>query len=197
MTSLRGLNQFWVLLLEQREVALRVPVPDTIGREQKVHFFECALVGFWVQCPHHGDRDHVTSCKDVISFFVEGLEHDGAEQSEPTIADGPTNDTPCVAFGTNFKWEDFGWVQPRDREPGGAKSSSEKEDHSHSTGAVAARRRATLHLVETQAREAAGKEHGNTLHDGAPVESPAAANTVESEDANEGGKLYRSVIFSK
>lgn len=81
VAALGSLYEFGVLLFEQGEVALGLPVPDAVGREEEVHLFKRALVGFGVQGPDHRDRDGVAGCEDVEGLFAQGLEHDGQKQS--------------------------------------------------------------------------------------------------------------------
>ena len=78
--TLRRLHEIRVLLLEDGEVPLGLPVPDTIRSEEEVHFLERALVGLWVEGPDHGNGDDVAGGEDVEGLFVEGLEHDGAKE---------------------------------------------------------------------------------------------------------------------
>jgi len=182
------LHKIRVLLLEDAEVLLGLPVPGAVGREQQVHFLEGALAGLWVEGPDHGDGDDVGGGEDVVSFFVEGLEHDGQEEGEPAVSDGPADHTPGVAFGADLEGEDLGGVEPGDGEPGGAEGGGEEEDHGDGAGAVASGGGGARGLVLTRAGETTGEEHGDALDDGAPVEGPATADFVEGEDADEGGE---------
>lgn len=134
MTALSSLDKLGVLLLENAEVPLGLPVPWAVGSEEKVHLLKSALVGFGVESPNHGEGDQVGGGEDVVSLFVESLEHDRAEESEPAIAHGPADNTPCVTLSTNLKREDLSWVQPGDGEPGGTEGGCEQEDHSDSAG---------------------------------------------------------------
>lgn len=45
---LRSMNQLWVLLLQDRKVSLRLPVPDAVGGKHQIHLLQGALVGFWI-----------------------------------------------------------------------------------------------------------------------------------------------------
>lgn len=80
MPALRCLHEVRVLLLEDGEVLLGLPVPDAIRSEEEVHFLEGTLVGLRVKGPNHGDGDDVAGGEDVEGLFVKGLEHDGAEE---------------------------------------------------------------------------------------------------------------------
>ena len=139
MAALSGLHELRVLLLEDREVALGVPVPDRVGGEEKVHFLERALVRLWVEGPHHRDGEDVARGKDVVRLLLERLKHDRAEQRKPAIADGPADHTPRVTFGAHLERKDLSWVEPWDGKPGGPKGCGEEKDHGHGTGAVTAR----------------------------------------------------------
>lgn len=112
MASTCRLYKILVLFLENSKVALCFPVPDTIGCKEEVHFFKGALVGFWVEGPNHRDGDDVAGGEDVVCFFFEGLEHYGAEEREPAVADGPADYAPRVALGTDFEGEYFCGVEP-------------------------------------------------------------------------------------
>lgn len=196
MTSPSGLHKLGVLFLEKSELTFSFPIPDAITREQKVHFFERALVRFRIQSPDHGNSDNVTRGKDVICFFVESFEHDGAKKSEPAIANGPTDDAPCVALGANFKREDLSGVEPGNGQPGGSECSSKKKDHSDGTRGIALCLRRVLGRILAKPRKPAGEKHGDTLNDGAPVKSPAAADAVKREDANKGCDLRKCYQLS-
>lgn len=74
------LHKFGVLLFEDLEVALRFPVPDGVGGEDKVHFLEGALVGFGVEGPDDDDGGGVNGAEEVESLFVEGGEDCGKEE---------------------------------------------------------------------------------------------------------------------
>ena len=188
MATLGSLDKVWILFLQEAEVLLRFPIPWAVGSEEQVHFFQSALAGFGVQGPNHGDGDNIGGGENVVSLLVEGLEHDRAEESEPSVTDGPSDDTPGVTLGTDLEREDLGGVEPGDGKPGGAKGGGEKEDHSHGTGAVGFGRSGTERLVLTRAGKTASEEHGNTLDNGAPVESPATTDAIKSEHADECGK---------
>lgn len=44
-------------------------------------------------------------------------------------------------------------------------------------------------MSKAECGEAAGEEHGDTLHDGAPVEGPATTDPIQREDTDEGSEL--------
>ena len=189
MATLSGLDKLWILFLEELEVALSLPGPDAVGGEDEVHFFECALVGFWVQSPNHGDSDNVGSAENVIGLLVQSIEHVWEHHGEPAVAKRPANNTPGVALCTDLQGEDLSRVEPGYCEPGGTESGREEEDHSNSTVGVAL---GCINFTfrfsgNTSCCESASAKHCNTLDNGAPVESPSPANPVESEDADECG----------
>lgn len=125
VAALSGLDELGVLLLKDLEVALGLPVPDAIGCEEQVHLLESALVGFRVQSPDHGDGDGVGGGENIVCFFVDSLEHDGAEESEPAVAQRPANDTPGVTLCTDLEREDLSGVQPWDGQPSGTEGGCE------------------------------------------------------------------------
>ena len=165
MAALGGLDQLRVLLLEERKVPFRFPVPDAVGSEEEVHFFERALVRFGVEGPDHGEGDQIGCGEDVVGVLVQGLEHDRAEECEPAVTDRPADDAPSITFGTDFQWEDLGGIQPRDGEPGRAECGCEEEDHGDGTGAVAFGHRRTQRVLLTEGCEPTGHGHGKHLND--------------------------------
>ena len=188
VAALGSLNQVWILFFEETEVLLGFPVPWAVGSEEQVHFLKGTLARLGIESPDHGNGDDVSSSKDVVGLLVECLEHDRAEESEPSVTDRPSNDTPGITLSTDLEREDLSRVEPGDSQPGGAERSSEEEDHSYSAGAIAFSRGGTEGLILTRAGETTSEEHSNTLDDRSPVESPATADTVESEDTDEGSK---------
>lgn len=68
-----------VLGLELGKSALSVPGPRGVSSKEEVHVLQRALVGFWIECPHHGDSDGVAYGKDVQSLLSNGIEHHRAE----------------------------------------------------------------------------------------------------------------------
>ena len=107
VATLRRLDEIGVLLLEDGEVALGVPVPDGVGGKQQVHLLEGALVGLRVQGPDHGDGDDVAGTEDVVRVLVQGREDDGEEEGAPPVADGPAHHAPRVALGADLEREDL------------------------------------------------------------------------------------------
>lgn len=81
VAALGSLHEFGVLFLEQGEVALSLPVPDAIGREEEIHLFQRALVGLGVQGPNHRDCDGVAGCEDVECLFSQRFEHDRVQET--------------------------------------------------------------------------------------------------------------------
>ncbi len=75
-----SLEEFGVLLLEDGEVSLGFPVPDGVGGEDEIHFFEAALVGFGVEGPDHYECEGVDGTEEVERLFVEFFEDCGEEQ---------------------------------------------------------------------------------------------------------------------
>lgn len=176
---------------ELLEVLLCVPVPGSIGGEEEVHFLEGALVGLGVERPNHGERDGVRDTENVKGLLADGLEHDGAEEGQPSVTDRPSNDTECVTLCADGEWEDLSWVQPWDGEPGSAEYRGEDEDH-RGAGSTESRCSAGVSVgggLESDGGETASEEHGNTLGDGSPVEGLAATDAIQSEDADESCKL--------
>lgn len=209
-----ALDETRVLCLNLGEIALCLPVPDAIARKDEVHFFEGALVGLWIKRPHGDDAEGVNGAKNVERLFVE-LVKDGWEKQNliatlsihcsmvsplniikggggtytPTVTDGPTNNTPSIALGAHLQRENLGRIQPGHCQPGGTKDCRVEKDEegcrATDLGAVG------VVCVDCGPSQAAGSEHADALADGAPVESPAAADAVKCEDANEGSKLEK------
>ena len=165
VTALSSLDELGVLLLEDLEVPLGLPVPDAVGCEEQIHFLESALVGLGVQGPDHGKSEDICGGEDVVGFLVQSLEHDRAKESEPAISQGPTNDAPGVALGSDLEWEDLSGVQPWDGEPSGAESGCEEEDHSDCTGCKPFCGGGTRWLILTSAGETTSEEKSDTLND--------------------------------
>lgn len=186
-----SLSDFGVLLFEDGEVALGFPVEDAVRSEKQVHLLKGALVRFGVESPDHGDSDDVAGAEDVVGLLAEGLEHDGAEESEPSIADGPANNTPGVTLRTDFQWENFGRVQPWDGKPGSAEDECEDVDHSDGGITVASSfvNLAAVAGIQTEAGESASEEHGDTLANGSPVECVTTTDSVKRKDTDQGGEL--------
>lgn len=122
------LDQFGVLLLEDGEVALGLPVPDAVGGKHQVHLLERALVGLGVQGPDDDDGGHVDGTEDIQGLFVEGGEHRGEEEGGPAVADGPADHTPGITACTDFQGEDLGGVKPGHGKPCGTEDGGEEED---------------------------------------------------------------------
>lgn len=165
LAALGGLHELGVLLLEDREVLLGLPIPDAVGGEEEVHLLEGALVRLGVQAVDHGQRDDVGDAEDVIRLLLESFEDDGKDEREPAVTDGPANDAPGIALGTDLQWEDFSWVKPWDSEPGRAECGREEEDHGDSSGGVASSESRASRVLKTSSRQTAREEHGDTLHD--------------------------------
>lgn len=69
-----GLDEIRILCLEPGEVLFRLPVPDAVARKDKVHLFQCPLVGFGVECPYDDDAGEVDAAEDVERFLIQLLE---------------------------------------------------------------------------------------------------------------------------
>ena len=80
VATLSRLHEFRVLFLEDGEVPLGFPVPDGVGGEDEVHFFQGALVGFGVEGPDDDDGGGVDGAEEVEGLFVEFLEDGGEEE---------------------------------------------------------------------------------------------------------------------
>ena len=78
--ALSCLHKLRVLLLEDLEVALGLPVPDGVGGEDEIHFLEGALVGFGVEGPDDEESGDVDGAEEVEGFFVEGGKDCGEEE---------------------------------------------------------------------------------------------------------------------
>ena len=194
MATLGGLDELGVLFLEKFVVFLGFPSPDAVGSEDQVHLFQSALVGLGVESPDHGNGDHVGSTEDVVGLFTEGLEDVWQHHGEPAITDGPADNAPGVTLGTDLQGEDLSRVQPWDSEPGGAEGGGKQEDHSDGTIGETLSLVRALGSSDTGGRKTTSSEHGNALDDGAPVEGPAATNSVESEDADQGSEHVDNVV---
>lgn len=188
VAALSSLDKLRVLLLEDFEVALSIPVPWAVSGEEKVHFLKSALVGLRVQSPHHGNGDEIGGGEDVVCLFVESLEHDGAEECEPAIAHGPADDTPGVTLSTDLEREDLSGVEPWDGKPGSTEGCCEEEDHSDSAVGQRLGHGGAKRVLLTEVREDTGEQKRETLDNRAPVESPATANAIEGEDTDKCGK---------
>lgn len=78
-TSTGRLHQLRILLLEDGVILLGFPIPDGVGSEDEVHFFEGALVGFRVESPDYDYGGGVDGTEEVEGLFVE-LGEDGWEE---------------------------------------------------------------------------------------------------------------------
>jgi hypothetical protein len=77
LSSPRRLHKLRILLLQNRIILLRFPVPDAVACKDQVHLLERALVGFRVEGPDYDYADYVYGAKDVEGFFVEAVEYCG------------------------------------------------------------------------------------------------------------------------
>lgn len=66
------------LIHEHLEVLLGIPVPWGVGREEEIHLLEGALVGLWVECPNHRERDSICDTENIQGLLSDGFEHYGA-----------------------------------------------------------------------------------------------------------------------
>lgn len=80
VAPLCGLDEFGVLLFENLEVPLGLPVPDRVGREHEIHFFESTLVGLRVEGPDDDDRSGVDGTEEVKRLFAEFFEDGGKKK---------------------------------------------------------------------------------------------------------------------
>ena len=64
VTTSRSLNKLWILCYQDLVVLFCFPIPNTIRCEQQIHFLKCALIGFRIQSPDHGDCNDVAGCED-------------------------------------------------------------------------------------------------------------------------------------
>ena len=79
VAALGSLNELGILLLEDLEIALGLPVPDGVSGEDEVHLLERALVGFRVEGPDDDDRGGVNGAEEVQGLFAQAGE-DGWEK---------------------------------------------------------------------------------------------------------------------
>lgn len=106
----RSLHEPGVLLDEDLEVPLRLPVEDAVRREDQVHLLERALVGFGVEGPNDDDGEDVDAAENVQRGRAEFCEDGGQQEGAPSVADRPADYTPCVALCSDLKREDLGGV---------------------------------------------------------------------------------------
>ena len=110
MASLGCLDKLRVLLLEETELLLAIPNEPAIGGKEKIHFFQGALIGFWVETVHHRQRDNVRDAEDVVGLLTQGRKDDRQHEGEPAITKRPANHTPSVALSPNLQGENLGRV---------------------------------------------------------------------------------------
>lgn len=80
VAAVGSLYELGILLHEDGKVLFGFPVPDGVGREDEVHFFECTLVRFGVEGPYDDDRGRVDGTEEVEGLFVEFFEDGGEEE---------------------------------------------------------------------------------------------------------------------
>ena len=149
---------------------LGLPVPGGVSRKQQVHLLQRALVRLRVQRPHDGDAEEVDGGEDVEALLGQVLEHAGQQEDGPAVADAPAHDTPRVALGADLEGENLGGVQPRHREPGGAKGEGEDEHKRRGACAPLAR---FGRSGRGQVVEYTHKHHGNAHDYRTPVQRHA------------------------
>lgn len=92
LTSLSRLHKMRVLGAQLLEVALGIPDPGSVRSEEKIHFFQGALVRFRIKGPYHWYADSVANAKDVECDLVDGIEHDWAKESlRPSVSGGKSS----------------------------------------------------------------------------------------------------------
>lgn len=69
-----GLDEIRILCPEPGEVLFRLPVPDAVAGKDKVHLFQCPLVGFGIERPYDDDAGEVDAAEDVEGFLIKLLE---------------------------------------------------------------------------------------------------------------------------
>lgn len=79
-------------------------------------------------------------------------------------------------------------IQPGDRQPRGAKDGGVKEDEEHGRATDMVSEGASG--VNGHVRESSCNKQTNSLAYRAPVECPAASDSVQCEDANQSCELY-------
>ncbi len=125
---------------------------------------------------------------------VGGMGWWGKGTYRPAVADGPADDTPRVAARSDFEGEDLGRVEPGHGQPCCAEDHGVEEHKENGAAAHAGVAFAFGLGVDGGTGETTGAEHADALADGAPVERPAAANSIESEDADESRQHVCDVI---
>lgn len=89
--------------------------------------------------------------------------------------DGPADDAPRVALGTDIQREGLSRVHPRDRQPCSAEGRGVQEDEERRGAAIL---RGLRRVLPQELAERAGQEERGTLHDRAPPEADAAPEPV-------------------
>ncbi len=189
VATLGGLDELRVLFLENGKILLGLPIPDAVSGKEEVHLFKCTLVGLRVQAVDHRKRDDVGDTENVISLLLKSLEDDRKNKREPAVTNRPANDAPSVTLSTDLQWKDLSRIKPWDSEPGSTKGGREEENHSNGTRAVASSESRPSWVLKTGSGETTSKEHRDTLDDRAPVQGPAAADSVQGENTNKSSEL--------
>ena len=198
------MHQFRVLFFEDLKITLSFPIPDGVGGEDEIHFLEGTLVGFGVEGPDDDNGGGVNGAEKVKSLFLELSEDCGEEKNLflfrkyddtdtmkslretycPAVANRPTHHTPCIASSSDLQWKDLGWVQPRYGQPRRSKNHGVKEHEEDGPATHAGSVAPTGFSIDGSAGETTSAEHAYPLANGAPVESPATTNSIESKDTN-------------
>lgn len=182
-----------VLFLETGKILLRFPRPDAVAGEHEVHLFKSALVRFGIQRPDDEYAEDVDATENIECFLVEAVEDAWEEEHTPPIANGPADHAPGIAFGTNLEGENLCRVEPWYREPSSSEDGRVKEDE-ECGGTADLRAAAAVACIHGSSGKTAGDEHADALAGGAPVESPAATDSIQGEDTNERGKHVCDVV---
>lgn len=145
------------------------------------------------------------TCVDKRIRVVPNVVRFRSNTHTPSVANRPSNNTPCISPSSHFQREDFRRVNPRHSEPScyhdklsvyqtpGLHQELTSEDrrvqeHKESRSATDSAF-VLLCGVHRRSSQTTGGEHANPLPDGSPVESPSSSDAVECEDADQSREL--------
>lgn len=114
------------------------------------------------------------------------------------IANTPAHNALCITFCPDLERKDFCRVQPWHSQPGSAKDKGVEVHHGRgSRTPFACRGCITIGgCIKTQYTETSDKEHGNSLANRTPPQSPAPSYAIECVDTDERSKHVEDVIKS-
>lgn len=121
------------------------------------------------------------------------------ERNHSPVSNAPAYNTPGVALGSNVDGKNLGRVEPGDGKPGGPEDEGVQEDHRSrsSTPLVRSIDISTFSGIEASTGQATDEEHRNSLANGAPVEGPASADSVDGEDTDQSCKHVEDVVETR